>query len=737
MQAIAGPWPNFIREIQSQVLGDDGFGNSFDWGRARGRDFHGLASIAYLIEQLPAHKIPPTAQTMEKWLTRTTPVPPKLRTGVLDTFRVYLSLVREKAYKKAFAQRVSPIEFVMIGVMIFMKREMLSLTQLSNAVEKMRSDVRSVEKDVRSNGRVSKLLFRFILEKLPRLILRSDGQGDKSAQSTLSANPRGPASASPPAATASPTEPAPSSRLGRPPTRKKRKRRVESDDSDESTDSEEGGDDDEYVPTWRRSTGRPAAKVARAPATTERRQSDPDPVPVPASAPPCVSSFALKSEKDKPATPTPTPSLTPHAPSCSSQSEAHSAASAPPVQQPPASTPKIKAEKTEQSTVPGLRTAMDRLAALRAANAHSPASSSTTGSTSPTAVAATADVSPGEPVPGSAIAPIDLEALDKLQQLLTYSAGLKGMSNSSPLRSPLPRTSPEAPGAPVEDQTKTLGAAVLTLQKLGAFLSLPQQQQLQQQATQQGEDPPNAIPIPHHEAKVEPQSPQAPSPTIKSERIEPSETLPRFPRSMRGFRGAGGTARRPNYRHHFSSFPRNYDHRAAPPPPRREYEYERGRPYYRRMPSPQTYSPRSRSRSRSFSPRSRSRSHSRDRERDHGYHSVSPSRMRGWQAHHGAGVGSGIGMGPGPGHGLGPGPGPGPGFGPGPGVPIALPGASRPGSISSLGRRRSSPGPVGYAPRKFDFTRERVRREREYQDFLRERRVSAGAPGSDAGGPGS
>src|ERR1700755_2627456 len=152
MQAITGPWPNFIREIQSQVLGDDGFGNSFDWGRARGRDFHGLASIVYLIEQLPAHRVPPTAQTMEKWLTRTTPVPPKLRTGVLDTFRVYLSLAREKAYKKAFARRVSPIEFVMIGVMTFLKREMLSLTQLSHAVEKMRADVRSVEKDVRTNG---------------------------------------------------------------------------------------------------------------------------------------------------------------------------------------------------------------------------------------------------------------------------------------------------------------------------------------------------------------------------------------------------------------------------------------------------------------------------------------------------------------------------------------------------------------------------------------------------------
>jgi hypothetical protein len=59
-------------------------------------------------------------------------------------------------------------------------------------------------------------------------------------------------------------------------------------------------------------------------------------------------------------------------------------------------------------------------------------------STSPTAVAPIVDVSPGEPVPGSAIVPIDLEALDKLQQLLAYSAGLKGMSNSRLLHSPLP-----------------------------------------------------------------------------------------------------------------------------------------------------------------------------------------------------------------------------------------------------------------------------------------------------------
>src|SRR6266851_7276659 len=316
MQAITGPWPNFIREIQSQVLGDDGFGNSFDWGRARGRDFHGLASIVYLIEHLPRCKIPPTSQTMEKWLTRSTAVPPKLRTGVFDTFRVYLSLVREKIYKKPFALRISPIEFVMIGVMIFMKREMLSLTQLSNAVEKMRSDVRSVEKDVRSNGRVSKLLFKFIIEKLPKLVLRSDGQGDKSAQSTLPSLPRPPVSAPAPvaasqrAATTTATGPTAGSKSARAPAPKKRKRQVEDDNSDCSSDPG-GADDDDYIPAPRRAGGRPAAKAARSAAPTERPPNVPEPEPTPprASGPPRVTGIAIKTEKN--GSITPTPSLTP------------------------------------------------------------------------------------------------------------------------------------------------------------------------------------------------------------------------------------------------------------------------------------------------------------------------------------------------------------------------------------------------------------------------------------------
>jgi hypothetical protein len=741
MQAITGPWPTFIREIQSQVLGDDGFGNSFDWGRARGRDFHGLASIVYLIEQLPACKPPPTSQAMEKWLTRATPVPPKLRTSVLDTFRVYLALAREKTYKKPLAQRVSPIEFVMIGVMIFMKRETLSLTQLSNAIERMRTDVRSVEQDVRSNGRVSKLLFKFIVEKLPKLVLRSDGQGDKSAQSSLSSLPRAPVSAASAitafqrTATTTATVLKPGPRSAHAPGPKKRKRQTMNDDSDYSPDPGEG--DQDYIPLPRKSAGRPAAKAARPAVTTDcpPSASELESTP-PAPAPPRTSSFVVKTEKN--ASVTPTPSLTPLASSTTSQSETNSALVTPvPL---PLPSPQIKSEKSEPITTPGtVRTPMDRLAALRAANAR--VASSASASTSPTAVAPVTDGSPDQLVQGSAIAPIDVEALDKLQQILSISAGIKAISDAS-MQQQTQSTLPQSisPGRPLDSQNNNL-SAVLALQQLGAILSRQPQQQ-----TQQTQEQPNAIPIPHPTVAPAVQIPVWP--TIKTEHFEPRLTAD-VPRPPVGPRSTGSLPHRLNYRGGRSRS-RDYDRRSYAWRVH-EHEYERargrgrgrGRAYHRRAHSPRSYSPRSRSRSRSYS-RSRSRSYSRSPSRrfhrlgsrsrswdrggdygDYGYHRAgSSTRGRDWRACLGASASTSTAGAPCGDSGGG-------SSGGGAGNAIGGSGGLEPGvdgyrhrSVSSTGRRRSSPS-AGYAPRKFDYTRERLKREREYDEY-RERKSSAG-----------
>ncbi|KAF9233060.1 hypothetical protein BU15DRAFT_90488 [Melanogaster broomeanus] len=172
LQAIVGPWSTVIREIQSQVLGEDGFEGYLDWGHARGRDFQCLATIGYLIENHPKSSVPGT-KTLEKWLQKSDSVSPRLRAELHDTFRIFLTLARDKKFSGSLNRptRVSPIEFVMIGVLIHLKKSTLSLTQISSAIEKMRKDVRASHKDIRSNTRVTKHL--------------SDGEGDPSAVSVV------------------------------------------------------------------------------------------------------------------------------------------------------------------------------------------------------------------------------------------------------------------------------------------------------------------------------------------------------------------------------------------------------------------------------------------------------------------------------------------------------------------------------------------------------------------------
>lgn len=254
MQAIVGPWPTIIREIQSQVLGENGFQGYLDWGHARGRDFQCMASIGYLIENHPKPTVP-SAPTLEKWLLRSDPVSPKLREDLLDTFRVFLILARDQRYSRSLNKptRVSPIEFVMIGVLIYLFRDRLSLTQLSSAIEKMRKDVRDDHKDIRANSRITKHMVSFMNKRLKISELKTDGEGDKPA-------------------------------AGKPIKAKKRKRVAEYDDSEE----------DEKPRKVAASKAPPAASLiskskSLGSASNKKTESKSNPVPTKVSAASAVS----------------------------------------------------------------------------------------------------------------------------------------------------------------------------------------------------------------------------------------------------------------------------------------------------------------------------------------------------------------------------------------------------------------------------------------------------------------
>ena len=182
LQAIVGPWPAVIRDIQSHILGEEGFEGYLEWGHARGRDFHCLATIGHLIEHYPKSSIP-SPKVLERWLHGTDPVKKSLITDLQDTFRIFVILARDKQYSGPFKRptRVSPIEFVMTGVLIYLKKSSLSFTQLSSAIEKMRKDVRASEKDIRANTRVTKFMLDFMHKRLKVSELKKDGKGDTPA----------------------------------------------------------------------------------------------------------------------------------------------------------------------------------------------------------------------------------------------------------------------------------------------------------------------------------------------------------------------------------------------------------------------------------------------------------------------------------------------------------------------------------------------------------------------------
>ncbi|KAH9939610.1 uncharacterized protein BXZ73DRAFT_17944, partial [Epithele typhae] len=163
MQALAGPRPSLIREVHSLILGEDGFGKDLDWGMDRGSDFRCLASVIYLIEHYPRPTFPTTVQLIN-WLQQDDNVTHQLRKGILETFTVFVRLVKSKKYNMAFSKpsRVSPIEFTMIGVLIHLCKDTHSLVQISQTIWKMRVHVRQKFTAVRQNSKVSRAMFDFI-----------------------------------------------------------------------------------------------------------------------------------------------------------------------------------------------------------------------------------------------------------------------------------------------------------------------------------------------------------------------------------------------------------------------------------------------------------------------------------------------------------------------------------------------------------------------------------------------
>ncbi|KAK0440457.1 uncharacterized protein EV420DRAFT_1315868, partial [Desarmillaria tabescens] len=151
LQAITGPLASLIREVQDKLASPEGLEGHVPWGKARGRDFLCVAQIIYLID---GKKAEPSAPKIEAWLTgdKAATITPKLKRNIDSTVDVLCTLARDPTLSKPLNdKKVSPIEFVMITYMIFLHRDKLSLTQLSDAAAQLRKNVRGRFSSIRSN----------------------------------------------------------------------------------------------------------------------------------------------------------------------------------------------------------------------------------------------------------------------------------------------------------------------------------------------------------------------------------------------------------------------------------------------------------------------------------------------------------------------------------------------------------------------------------------------------------
>ncbi|PPR07034.1 hypothetical protein CVT26_005235 [Gymnopilus dilepis] len=164
LQAISSPWAEWIRQLESKhITADGGLAEQLTWDIKRGRDFQNLAHMIYCCDGLPDHTLP-TAQKMEKWMNREDSPPRQFQDDMDDVLRCLWLLATEAKYNQGFkkiSQRIAPVEFIFIGVLLYVLRKE-SLEVQSKAIFMLRQTIRREFKDIRNNSDVGKAMWRHI-----------------------------------------------------------------------------------------------------------------------------------------------------------------------------------------------------------------------------------------------------------------------------------------------------------------------------------------------------------------------------------------------------------------------------------------------------------------------------------------------------------------------------------------------------------------------------------------------
>ncbi|KAF8493941.1 hypothetical protein F5888DRAFT_699674 [Russula emetica] len=160
LQAISSPWANYITLLEKTHLTiDGGLIDKISFDDSRGRAFQNIAQLVYCCAGLPATQRIPTAAKLEKWLNSQDERPSAaFKYAMADVLGRLWELASSKELDAPFRQfkaKVAPVEFVYIGVLLYVMRQGYAVAEQSRAVFVLRRDIRKAHVDVRFNSRVA------------------------------------------------------------------------------------------------------------------------------------------------------------------------------------------------------------------------------------------------------------------------------------------------------------------------------------------------------------------------------------------------------------------------------------------------------------------------------------------------------------------------------------------------------------------------------------------------------
>ncbi|KAJ7063429.1 hypothetical protein C8F01DRAFT_1132989 [Mycena amicta] len=269
LKVLSTPRANFVRQLQETFLNNDESSlseGSLSWKRSRGSDWR---CVAQMLQSIHSGK-QSSFSTLEKWLSDPVAVDKSFSSAIENTFHVYEAL----AAQESVLDKIAPIEFIGVGILLHKFRNSLTVAGLGKAVKAMRQELRVVTDDIRNNSRLQRAITTFLDKyKVPAL-----GRGEVCAADSVKNNGSklsGQGGSSSKATGA--------------------KRKMSADDEG----GEEADSDDDYVPARKARatkaktapTPRKRANVA-APISANGSSAAPPPTP-PATASPPASTFKV------------------------------------------------------------------------------------------------------------------------------------------------------------------------------------------------------------------------------------------------------------------------------------------------------------------------------------------------------------------------------------------------------------------------------------------------------------